>query len=116
MLYDMDGVQVSEERWSEIFHSEDRIVARNDLEAVDRAGVKFPVNISTVWIGISWLTEEPPKIYETMVFEQGQWNDLGCWRWATREEAIAGHQRLVSEIVSGDRRIEQAEFAEDEIG
>ena len=115
MLYDLEGVQVSEERWSEIFHSEDRRVARDLITAVDSAGETFPAEISTVWIGISWGMEEKPLIYETMVFAEGSWMDLGCWRWATRAEAHAGHQRLVSEIVSGDRRIEQPEFSDDEI-
>ncbi len=54
--------------------------------------------ISTVWLGLdhSWNENEPPLIFESMVFNSNHDGyDLDMNRYTTREEAIAGHQALV---------------------
>ena len=100
-LYGFDGQEVSETEWSEMFRSQERFVKKTEL-------TDLGVEISTVWIGIGWGLEEPPKIYETMIFEiadedsDTRWMELGCWRWATREDALNGHDGIVSGVVSGD--------------
>ena len=53
--------------------------------------------ISTVWLGLDhnlW-SGGPPLIYETMVFPGGTYRELYCERYATEEQARAGHERAV---------------------
>lgn len=58
------------------------------------------VRISTVFLGIDhqWMNG-PPLLFESMVF--GGEHDGYQERYHTRDEAIAGHQRLV-EMVRGE--------------
>lgn len=56
------------------------------------------ISVSTVFIGLdhNFTDKGPPLVFETMCF-----NDLGeeeCIRWATWEQASAGHDRVVAEI------------------
>src|SRR5437868_3160304 len=53
--------------------------------------------VSTVWLGLDHsFGGGPPMIFETMVFpKRGDYSELDCERWATEEEARAGHRRLV---------------------
>jgi hypothetical protein len=100
-FYDLEGREVSYETWAELFRSQERYVAR---EEVAERGVE----VSTVWTGLPWMLEEAdeesPLIFETMVFEieDETFHDLGCWRWATREAAKNGHQKIVDDIRSGE--------------
>jgi hypothetical protein len=41
------------------------------------------------------------RTYETMVFADDSYDDLGCWRWESREDALAGHQEIVRGILDG---------------
>jgi hypothetical protein len=54
--------------------------------------------VSTVFLGIDYNfgPEGPPLLYETMVF--GGMRGDEQWRYATRAEALAGHERIVAEI------------------
>lgn len=53
--------------------------------------------VSTVWLGLdhSFLPNQDPLIFETMVFRKGYWSDLDCQRYTTKEEAIRGHKALM---------------------
>ena len=57
--------------------------------------------VSTVWLGIDMnLGFEKPQLFETMVFEAKDgavtnWGDLEMDRYATVEEAKAGHAAIV---------------------
>jgi len=52
--------------------------------------------ISTVDLGLDHsFGEGPPLWYETMIFPKGEWGDLYCARYTTRDEAIAGHKYVV---------------------
>lgn len=100
-FYDLEGHKVSYETWAKIFSGNDRFLAGTRIE--DK-GVK----VSTVWIGLPWMLEDQegsaPLIFETMVFEDGDqdsWDDLAVFRWATREEALNGHAKVVDDINSG---------------
>ena len=63
-----------------------------------------PYWVSTVWLGIdhNWLGDGPPIIFETMVFSKGERDDPGYHglhdmdmdRYATEEEALAGHEAM----------------------
>jgi hypothetical protein len=59
-----------------------------------------PLWVSTVWLGINHsFGSGPPQIFETMVFpEEGVWDEEICERYATEEEALAGHQRVVDSL------------------
>ena len=111
-LYGFDGEEVSETEWAVLFRSSERFVKKTILE-------EHRIEISTVWIGIGWGVEEPPMIYETMAFPMAkdtgdtEWLEMGCWRWATREDAIEGHDRIVSGVVSGSLELRRYDDDED---
>ena len=100
--YGLDGSEISYEEWAKVFHSEDRFLARDVL---DKTSDREAVEVSTVWIGVSWLDEDPPLVFETMIFpmvdDDYRWNELGCWRWASYEAAVEGHKEIVDGVVLG---------------
>jgi len=53
--------------------------------------------VSTVWLGTDYGPEDnPPRIFETMVFpSDGTFDDLDSAHYTTEEEAIAGHKLMV---------------------
>jgi hypothetical protein len=62
--------------------------------------------VSTVWLGMDYsLGDGPPLIFETMVFPQKEgetnWYDEYCERYATEEEALAGHADVVAKLKAG---------------
>lgn len=59
--------------------------------------------ISTVWLGLNhqWQDGEPPLIFETMVFESGDFHDIYCDRYSTWQEAEEGHKRAVQWVKDG---------------
>lgn len=99
-FYDLEGNLVSYETWARIFAGEDRFLLGTQIP---EKGLK----VSTVWIGLAWMLEVEeggrPLIFETMVFEDGDndFDDLGSWRWTSRQEALTGHQKIVDELRSG---------------
>jgi hypothetical protein len=101
--YGLNGSKVSYEEWLEIFHSKDKFLARDVLDKTSPWGA---IEVSTVWIGLSWLDEDPPLVFETMVFpledDASRWSELGCWRWATFDAAHEGHQAIIDGIRSGE--------------
>ncbi len=58
--------------------------------------------VSTVFLGLdhNWTEKGPPILFETMAFsaEDGNWDDELCERYATWEEAEAGHQAIVQRL------------------
>lgn len=101
--YGLDSSEISYEEWVNIFHSKDRFLARDVLDkTLDREAVE----VSTVWIGVSWLDEDPPLVFETMIFPMAdddyRWNELGCWRWANLEDAHKGHKKIIDGVLSGE--------------
>lgn len=104
-FYDLDGQEVSYEKWEEIFSGKDRFLAGDRIRSKR-------LRVSTVWLGISWRLEVEeggrPLIFETMAFadDEDSWEDLGCWRWASREEALKGHAEIVDAIRSGELVLE----------
>lgn len=78
--------ETSAKRW------EDRISLRDEW----RPRRRVPrVAVSTVFLGLDhrFFGEGPPILYETMIF--GGPNDGEQRRYATRDEALAGHKRMV---------------------
>lgn len=57
--------------------------------------------VSTVWLPCAHGRDAQgrPVIFETMVFnEDQQASDAGCWRYATEEEALAGHREVLDAV------------------
>lgn len=76
-------------KWGKWFQDADRHVAQDDDE-------KY--KISTIFLGINhnFGEEGPPLLFETMVFKRGSWSEEDCARYATQEEAEAGHAAMVA--------------------
>ena len=59
------------------------------------------IHVSTVFLGMdhNWSGEGGPVLFETMVF-RGDF-DEHMWRWRTWDEAVAGHDAIVTAIENG---------------
>lgn len=94
MYYGMDGQSISQDEWAQLYkRTQD---PTNDPRRV--ASTKIgDVHISTVLLGLdhSW-GDGPPLIFETMIF--GGEHDEYEERYATREQAEAGHARAVAMV------------------
>lgn len=89
--------------WGEWFNGTDRHVATTTLES--------GVFVSTVFLGVdhSWVENGPPILFETMVFDPrkprlDQWLEDYTRRYATWEEAEAGHKEVVEEVLVAEGR------------
>lgn len=80
--------------WAKWMKEADRHVAKTTLPDGRR--------VSTVFLGLDhgW-GKGPPILFETMVFKEETWEGDVCKRYATKHDALVGHQRLVAEL---DRR------------
>jgi hypothetical protein len=70
-------------------YSKDRIIAKTKVGEAE---------VSTVFLGLDHTPHhlrdiEPPRIFETMIFGDG--DRYYCRRYATRAEAVAGHEEAV---------------------
>lgn len=69
------------------------------LRRIDRTTVG-DADVSTVFLGMDHQhADGPPLLFETMIFD-GE-HDQQCWRWSTRDQAVAGHQRVVEALRDG---------------
>lgn len=60
--------------------------------------------VSTVFLGIDHqFGDGPPLLFETMIFAKVVDSPLDqrCWRWSTRDQAVAGHARVVEALRAG---------------
>jgi len=79
-------------KWAEWLEKADR--------RVDKTTITEGVEVSTVFLGLDHsFGEGKPLLFETMVF--GGKSDGGMDRYATWDEAVAGHKKMV-EKVKGD--------------
>lgn len=89
MYYDMDGQPLDTLEWARLFELRGDGTGWWIIGQEERGDVK----VSTVWIGLDHsFGFGPPLIFESMVF--GGDFDGEMARYSTREEAMAGHQRL----------------------
>lgn len=88
--YDRNGQPMDWEAWCLEFEFIERHVGSDELTIGGQ-----PVHISTVWLGLDhgFGMSERPLIFETMVF--GGPLDEYQARYATEEEALAGHQEVL---------------------
>jgi hypothetical protein len=93
LYYDMDGNPLSMEEWS-AYYGHNRHVGETYVRRRHKT-----YYVSTVWLGLDhgW-GDGPPVIFETMVFERGDFSDLDMDRYATKEQAKAGHRRMVAAV------------------
>lgn len=92
-----DGEPVPEPglyRWGRWMGTHNRHLAQN------RVG---KIRVSTVFLGLDhdYTRQGPPVLWETMIFG-GNFDD-SQWRWHTRQEALAGHERalfMVRDVVT----------------
>lgn len=91
-ILDTDGNPVEEPdivKWREWYKNPDQSIARNSI--VRAMG---DVRISTVFLGIDHSSGDgPPRLFETMIFG-GQYDQYRS-RYATKAEALAGHNQAV---------------------
>jgi hypothetical protein len=82
-------------RWAERWGSLDRRLAHDTVAP--------GLTVSTVFLGIDhqW-GSGPPLIFETMVFHDGDGED--CFRYATWDDAMAGHRATVARLKAIARR------------
>lgn len=107
LYFDRRGQPITLRQWSKRF--EDAA-----YKIVDRTEFPDGRMVSTVWLGIDhgWFSDGPPIIFETMVFgpepstkvtfPSGEtanfYPDEHCERYATEEEARAGHERICAAL------------------
>lgn len=97
MHYNKDGTPLELLEWARLF--EDTDYRRIGDDEIQHRGIR----VSTVWMGMNHrFTPGRPLIFETMLFvADGDPDDLGCWRWSTQAEALAGHQAIVAALTEG---------------
>lgn len=91
--FDLDGLPMSLREW--VFEYNTREEGRGKVEQIHLPNGYY---ISTVWLGLNhrFGGGGPPLTYESMVFlDWGDGHALDQVRYATEEEARAGHERLV---------------------
>jgi hypothetical protein len=87
--FDQEGKPITHDQWSELWGDLDERQFRKTT-----IGRFF---ISTVWLGMNHrYNDGPPLIFETMIFdEKSNSADIGCQRYSTKVEAIAGHEDAI---------------------
>ena len=86
------------ETWSNFFENpENKIIKQTNIEK------KF---ISTVFLGLDhkfgYEEDKRPILFETMVFNKGEWSELYCERYHTYDEAVQGHNRIMEKVKNGE--------------
>ena len=81
--------------WAERWSMQDHLGTKDIVDP--DTGERHTVLVSTVFLSVvHGHRDGKPVLYETMVFGDGSWGEVGeVLRYTSREEAIAGHQRTV---------------------
>ena len=96
-IYDRQGRQITNDEWAVLLREPD--ASRVALDVITIGEREFTV--STIWLGLDHGYDGKLAIFETMVFADGSWSDLYCDRYATEEDARAGHQEAVDLTKAG---------------
>ena len=76
--------------WGRWFQEADRVVKRTKIGEA---------NVSTVFLGLDHqFGDGPPLLFETLIF--GGERDGDMWRYSTWDEAEAGHDKVVAELMA----------------
>lgn len=97
-FYDRHGAPIGFSRFAELkFREEDE--DRTDVVGLTEVG---GIEISTVWLG--WVegvdAQGRPRIFETAAMTDDGVRIFG--RYATEEEAVAGHEAAVNQVLAAD--------------
>lgn len=84
-----DGSTLSFMEWTRKFNDPDyHIIKQTKLKHAKKW-------VSTVWLGLNYqFSDGPPKIFETMVFQWGQFVSIDCLRTSTEQDARHAHELL----------------------
>jgi len=81
-------------KWAKDFEDMDKRVVKQET-------LKNGVRVSTVWLGLDHgFKNKKPLIFETMVFNADEEEQE---RYATEEEAVAGHKRYVAQYQNWEK-------------
>jgi hypothetical protein len=88
--YDRNGKEIEE--WDAVEKFLD--ISYRQIDSTELPDGKW---ISTIWLGLDYGIEAPPKIFETMAFTscKGDRRPIECERYSTENDAIVGHQQMV---------------------
>jgi len=91
--YDRQGHSISLTEAQDLTMDKDyKRIGYNEL-----AGLK----VSTVWIGLDYSINNSHMIFETMVFPLNSYDELYFERYATEQEAMAGHIKAMYLVGTG---------------
>lgn len=91
-----------------------KFIDKNKNRRVAKTDISYKISVSTVFLGIdhNFTDEGPPILFETMVFGEPRYvemfgaeriirEDLYMDRYATWDEAVRGHKKVVALLKSG---------------
>lgn len=109
LYFDPDGKPITVEQWADLRDSlgKNMIVRRHTI--TDRSTPTWTIFVTTAWWGIAPTPgEDPPRIFDTEVFQVGHAGpprpvNWAAERhaWATATAATAGHAEVVERIAGG---------------
>jgi hypothetical protein len=66
--------------------------------------------VSTVFLGIGWMIEDPPLVFETMTFDSKGGSETvevdGFNRYSSWDDAVTGHRVIVRRILKAEANAE----------
>lgn len=87
--FDRDGRSIDFWQWAEKFNDTEYSIIKRTYFRYARKWV------STVWLGLNYqFSDGPPKIFETMVFQQGRYEMIDCKRTSTEQDARLTHELM----------------------
>lgn len=100
LWYDRQGQPINSEQANTLLGDPAyKRVALTEITSSSDQGANYQV--STVWLGVNHsFDDEPPIIFETMVFADGNMQDQYMDRYATEEQARAGHAETVTVVAA----------------
>ena len=104
MYRDREGNPITMEEWTGLFKPayNHETGGADEYRTIGREVISDEITVSTVWLGLdhNFMPGSPPAIFETMVF--GGKHDMWQDRYATKEAALAGHERVVAALQNGE--------------
>jgi hypothetical protein len=97
-FWDKDSIPVSIRQWARLNGQNLKYSRVAYTQVLDRDYIDKDYHVSTIWIGLSVAWEGPPLIFETMVFRDGQPDEME--RWSTLQQAKDGHAGMVAELTA----------------
>tara|TARA_Y100000310_G_scaffold181172_1_gene181095 strand:- start:157 stop:609 length:453 start_codon:yes stop_codon:yes gene_type:complete len=89
--YDLEGKECTFKQWAKIFSENNKSLKYTTINKI--------VAVSTVWLGKTNFGSGKLNIYETIVFQFDRDSDkrdeLECFRYDTKKEALEGHETQV---------------------